>query len=51
VGIREMRKHIANYLKGIPNSSQMKEKINHLESLEEVKAVLNNILKIGENIC
>lgn len=50
-GIREMRKHIANYLKGIPNSSQIKEEINHLESLEEVRAVLNNILKIGENIC
>lgn len=50
-GIREMRKHIANYLKGVPNSSQIKEEINHLESAEEVKAVLNNIRKMGEKIC
>lgn len=50
-GIREMRKHIANYLKGVPNSSQIKEEINHLESGEEVKAVLNNIRKMGEKIC
>ena len=47
-GIREMRKHIANYLKGIPNSSQFKEEINHLESFEEVTAVLRNIQKMGE---
>jgi len=50
-GIREMRKHIANYVKGIPNSSQIKEKINHLESFEEVKAVLINIQKMGAEIC
>lgn len=49
-GIREMRKHIANYLKGIPGSSQIKEEINHLEQCEDVEKVLMNIIEVGENV-
>lgn len=50
-GIREMRKHIANYLKGIPGSSQIKEEINHLEQCEDVEKVLMNIIEVGEKVC
>lgn len=37
VGIKEMRKHIAFYLKGEENASKLREKINHLETKEEVE--------------
>lgn len=50
-GIREMRKHIANYLKGIPGSSPIKEEINHLEQCEDVEKVLMNIIEVGEKVC
>ena len=36
VGIREMRKHICWYLKNLPNSSQVRQVVNQLESKEEV---------------
>lgn len=39
-GIREMRKHICYYLKSLPNASTVRDKINHLESKEEVESEL-----------
>ena len=39
-GIREMRKHICYYLKGLPGASSVRDKINHLESKEEVQKEL-----------
>ena len=39
-GIREMRKHICYYLKGLPGASTVRDKINHLESKEEVEKEL-----------
>ena len=39
-GIREMRKHICYYLKGLPGASAVRDKINHLESKEEVEKEL-----------
>lgn len=39
--LREMRKHIAWYLKGIPNSNEIKNKVNMLENKEEVIELLN----------
>ena len=39
-GIREMRKHICYYLKGEPGASEIREKINHAESREEVENIL-----------
>ena len=33
-GIREFRKHLAYYTKGLPNSSEFRSKINVLESKE-----------------
>ena len=35
-GIREFRKHLAYYTKGLPNSSEFRSKINELESKNEV---------------
>ena len=35
-GVREMRKHVCYYLKGMPNASEIRNEINHLESKEEV---------------
>ena len=40
VGIREMRKHICWYLKNLPNSSQVRQIVNQLESKEEVLTIL-----------
>ena len=40
-GIREMRKHLAFYIKGTENASEIREKINHIE----VKKELENVLK------
>ena len=37
---REIRKHIAWYIKGLPNASIMREKINKLESKEEFEDIL-----------
>lgn len=35
-GIREMRKHLSYYIKGIANSSSIRAKINTIESKEEL---------------
>ncbi|MGM0507766.1 MAG: tRNA dihydrouridine synthase DusB [Fusobacteriota bacterium] len=48
-GVREMRKHISWYLKGLKNSRSIKDIINQKEKLQEVKKILNeykNELKI-----
>ncbi|MEW8973608.1 MAG: tRNA dihydrouridine synthase DusB [Tissierellaceae bacterium] len=45
VGIREMRKHLAWYLKGMKNSNEVKNKINMAESREMVKGLLIDYLE------
>ncbi len=40
VGVKEMRKHIAWYLKGMKNSNEIKNKINTVEEREEVEKLL-----------
>ena len=47
VALREMRKHIAWYLKGIPGSAKLKELINKEENIENVKEFLNKSLNWG----
>lgn len=42
--VLKMRKHIAWYLKGIKNSSYIKDKINREEDIEEVKKILIDFL-------
>jgi nifR3 family TIM-barrel protein len=43
-GIREMRKHIAWYIKGMPNSAQVKEKVFKAVSYTEVVDILSSFL-------
>lgn len=40
LGIRQMRKHIAWYLKGLPKATKIRDIVNKLESYEEVKSIL-----------
>ena len=39
-GIHEMRKHVAWYTTGFPNSSKLRDQVNHVESYEELKDLL-----------
>lgn len=40
IGIKEMRKHICYYLKGLPMASEVRNKVNQLETEKEVKNTL-----------
>lgn len=40
IGVREMRKHIAWYLKGLKGSNQIKNSINTIQTLEGMKTLL-----------
>jgi len=44
VGVREMRKHLAWYLKGIRNAAKIREEINRLEEQSEVIELLKRFL-------
>lgn len=39
-GIREMRKHIGWYTAGYPDSSRLRQKVNHVETFEELNQLL-----------
>ena len=41
LGIREMRKHVAWYSTGLPNSAKLRGEINAVESYEELEELLN----------
>ena len=42
IAVREMRKHISWYIKGLPLATQMRRKINEAESKEEVFSILHS---------
>lgn len=42
-GIREMRKHVAWYTKGLKGAARLREKVNALESLEELENLLTSL--------
>ena len=44
-GIREMRKHISFYLKGLKDASEMRNRVNRIENKEELKQTLIEYLK------
>ncbi len=44
VGILEMRRHYANYLKGLPNIKEYRSRLVTLKSIEEIEEVLNEIV-------
>lgn len=41
LGIREMRKHVAWYTKGLKGSAKLRDEINRVESYEELEELLN----------
>lgn len=45
IGIREMRKHVSWYIKNLKDSSKIREKINTLETKEEVITCLDEYFK------
>mgnify|MGYP003455024038 FL=1 len=44
VGIYEMRRHYTNYLKGLPGIKEYRLRLVTLEAVEEIDAVLDEIL-------
>lgn len=40
-GIHEMRKHVAWYTTGFPNSSKLRDQVNHVESFDELCELMN----------
>lgn len=45
VGINEMRRHYANYLKGLPNIKEFRNRLVTLNTIEEVNEVLDEVVK------
>lgn len=43
LGIREMRKHVAWYTRGLKDSAKLRDEINHVESYEELCRLLDQI--------
>ena len=43
LGIREMRKHVAWYTKGIKGAVRIREKVNSVESIEELENLLTSL--------
>ena len=43
LGIREMRKHVAWYTKGIKGASRLREKVNLVESFQELENLLTSL--------
>ena len=46
VGVREMRKHVAWYLKGLPNSNEVKNEINTMENKGDIERVLFEYMEL-----
>lgn len=42
--IAEMRKHLSYYLKGYPGSAKVKDRVNKLESLDEIKKTIDEYM-------
>lgn len=49
-GVREMRKHLSYYTKGLQNSSVIREKINRIESRQELVDTLTEYFDSFANI-
>src|ERR1041385_5322717 len=46
VGINEMRRHYANYLKGLPNIKEYRNKLVTLKTVEEIDEVLDEVARV-----
>lgn len=47
-GIHEMRKHVAWYTQGLPNSAKLRAGINKVESYEELRLIVDNLIRDAE---
>ncbi len=45
VAAREMRKHVAWYVKGLPHSARVRDEVNHTRSVEEMEDLLRRYLE------
>lgn len=45
IGIREMRKHMAWYMKGLPGAAELRGKLNYAETMAEMEALLQGYLE------
>lgn len=50
VAVREMRKHTAWYLKGIQGSGKFRNNINQIETAEDLRAILESVVKHQEEV-
>jgi tRNA-dihydrouridine synthase len=42
IGVREMRKHLCWYTKGLPGGAELRERINHLGRVAQVRAEIES---------
>lgn len=45
-GIREMRKHVAWYMHGVPHAAKIRNEVNYVETYEELKSLVLRFLDI-----
>ena len=45
IGIKELRKHICAYIKNLPNSASLREKINRIDRKDELISCLTEYFK------
>ena len=45
IGVREMRKHMAWYMKGLPGAAELRGKLNHAENMEQLEVLLKGYLE------
>lgn len=50
LGLREMRKHVAWYMTGYPNSAKLRGQINEMEDMDALKYLLEDYVKSNKNI-
>ncbi len=46
IGVREMRKHVSWYTKGLKGASELRAKINYAQSYEEMEELMREYLKV-----
>lgn len=50
IGVREMRKQIGWYIKGLPGAAKLRQKINHIHTLESLENELMHYVEKGTKI-
>ena len=43
IGVRQMRAHMAWYVKGVKGAAAVRDRINHAENLEQIENILNKV--------